>query len=180
MSILWDTLIVIVSTTETGWWIAKCSKIRFTKVRSLDSVHHNLTHAYGTYWIYLPFFSPLYKHLNFQIPKRNHAIPFLYVYSPVFLHFSIWNHSSLHLFVTVQHIVLTPPLHISVYTNTAGGRTEAQAVSRRPLSEETRLISQGSPCGNFGRKNGKGQGFILSELSHQCFIIIRSSATGVM
>jgi len=34
----------------------------------------------------------------------------------------------------------------------------AQAVCRRPLNEETRLISRGSPCGNFGRKNGTATG----------------------
>jgi hypothetical protein len=34
----------------------------------------------------------------------------------------------------------------------------AKAVCRRPLNAETRLVSQGSPCGNFGGKNGSGTG----------------------
>jgi len=34
----------------------------------------------------------------------------------------------------------------------------AQAVCRRPRNEETRFISQGSPCGNFVGKNGTGTG----------------------
>jgi hypothetical protein len=35
----------------------------------------------------------------------------------------------------------------------------AQAVSRRPLTAEVRVLSQVFPCGIYGRQNGSGTGF---------------------
>jgi len=35
ISILWDTLMIVLSTTKTCWWLEICNKIHFTKVHSL-------------------------------------------------------------------------------------------------------------------------------------------------
>jgi hypothetical protein len=45
----------------------------------------------------------------------------------------------------------------------------AQAVCRLPLNEETRLISHGSPCGNFGGKNGTGTGVYFVSIIPSMF-----------
>jgi hypothetical protein len=51
---------------------------------------------------------------------------------------------------------------------TPNGRAMAQAVSRRPLTAETRVRSRVGPCGICGGQSGTGTGFSASTSAFPC------------
>jgi hypothetical protein len=65
--------------------------------------------------------------------------------------------------VFLSHYRQMPVAEPEGSTPAVGGRTIAQAVSRRPLASEARVCSRVSPCGTCDEQSGTSTGFSPSS-----------------